>query len=273
MSLRYDIMQFQFVHLFGKKQPAKSILIIFTILLLVGLLAGCGRKVIESPRTAAHAHPEKLARKGYSIQVGTFKNLNNAARLYKKLQSYDLNVYYFIHKSGLFKIRFGDFPSRESAEKQAESIRASGIIEEFYIVSPNDYAVVKQKIYGRKYVRDEIVRTAENFIGIPYRWGGSSPENGFDCSGLAMAVYHLNGINLPRISRDQYRAGKSVEKKNLQTGDLVFFATMGGKKVSHVGIYCGNNRFIHAAKTSKKIRKDSLTGYFRNHYIGARTYL
>ncbi|MCK5228725.1 MAG: SPOR domain-containing protein, partial [Desulfobulbaceae bacterium] len=72
-----------------EKQSTKSILIIFTIL-LVGLLAGCGRKVIESPRPAVHAHPEKLARKGYSIQVGTFKNLNNAARLYKKLQSYDL---------------------------------------------------------------------------------------------------------------------------------------------------------------------------------------
>ncbi|MCK5233162.1 MAG: C40 family peptidase [Desulfobulbaceae bacterium] len=249
------------------------ILIIFAVL-LAGLLTGCGRKVIEPPRRPAiQPHTERLARMGYSIQIGAFKNLDNAVRLYRSLQSYDLNAYYFVHKSGLFKVRLGDFTSRKSARKQAESIRDSGIIEEFYIVSPDDYAVVRQRIYGRNYVRDEIVRTAENFIGIPYRWGGSSPEEGFDCSGLAMAVYHLNGLSLPRVSRDQYRTGKNVGKKNLKRGDLVFFATKGGKKVSHVGIYCGNNRFIHAPKTNSRIRIDSLTGYFRNHYVGARTYI
>lgn len=255
------------------KPFVKSSLIIFAML-LAGMFIGCGRKVIEPPRRpAVQSHSAKLARMGYSIQIGAFKNLDNAVRLYRSLQSYDLNAYYFVHKSRLFKVRLGDFRSRESAKKQAEFIRNSGIIEEFYIVSPDDYTVVRQRIYGKNYVRDEIIMTAENFIGIPYRWGGSSPEEGFDCSGLAMTVYHLNGLSLPRVSRDQYRSGKNVGKKNLKRGDLVFFATKGGKKVSHVGIYCGNNRFIHAPKTNSRIRIDSLTGYFRNHYVGARTYL
>ena len=68
------------------------------------------------------------------------------------------------------------------------------------------------------------------FWGVPYRWGGEDRQNGFDCSGLTMVSYRLNGLNLPRNSRAQFQAGRSVAKKNLQQGDLVFFATKGGTR-------------------------------------------
>jgi cell wall-associated NlpC family hydrolase len=65
------------------------------------------------------------------------------------------------------------------------------------------------------FLRGEIVKTARSFIGLPYLWGGSSPESGFDCSGLAMAVYHLNGLDLPRSSREQFESGSPVERDEL----------------------------------------------------------
>ena len=247
---------------------------IFGALSLILLIAGCGRKSVVPPGLRPEMPKTGLALMGYSIQIGAFSKLDNAVRLTKALENRELNAYYFAHKTGLYKVRFGNFPSRETARRKAESIRATGIINEYYIVSPNDYAVVKERKYGRRYLRNEIVETAESFIGLPYRWGGSSVDDGFDCSGLAMAVYRLNGLNLPRSSREQYRAGIPIKQSQLKRGDLVFFATSKRKKVSHVGIYTGDNKFIHAPGKGKKIRIASLSNrYFRTRYAGAKTYL
>ncbi|MEQ8162785.1 MAG: C40 family peptidase, partial [Smithellaceae bacterium] len=97
---------------------------------------------------------------------------------------------------------------------------------------------------------------------------------GFDCSGLTMTVYQLNGLDLPRHSATQYDAGNPIDKKNLQKGDLVFFATNSDGKVSHVGIYIGNGRFIHAPSRGKNIRVESMScNFFARRFVGARTYL
>jgi cell wall-associated NlpC family hydrolase len=141
-------------------------------------------------------------------------------------------------------------------------------------VSPEDYAAAKARIYGDSVLRTGIVETAESFVGLPYRWGGSSAEEGFDCSGLTMAVYQLNGLNLPRMSGDQFRAGTAVPREGLSEGDLVFFAISGGQKVSHVGIYVGDGRFIHSPGRGKAVRVDSLSdGYYDARYMGGKTYL
>lgn len=243
---------------------------IFVALSLILLTAGCGGKYVPRPEMPLR----KLERMGYSIQMGAFSNLDNAVRLTKTLETRGLNAYYFAHRTGLYKVRFGNFPSKETARGKAESIRAAGIIDEYYIVSPSDYAVVKERKYGKRYLRNEIVETAESFIGLPYRWGGTSVDKGFDCSGLTMAVYHLNGLNMPRSSREQYGAGAPVRKNQLKRGDLVFFTTSKSKRISHVGIYTGDNKFIHAPGRGKKICTASLSRrYFKNRYTGARTYL
>ena len=89
-----------------------------------------------------------------------------------------------------------------------------------------------------------------------------------------MAVYQLNGLDLPRTSKEQFSVGGYIRPQHLQKGDLVFFATSGGKRVSHVGIYAGNNSFIHSPSKGKTIRITSLNNkYFMKRYIGARTYL
>ena len=230
------------------------------------LLAGCGGSAI-TPASKSYISTRFLAPAHFTVQVGAFSNQSNALRLTSTLQRQGLNAYHFVHKSGLYKVRFGNFPTKSAAFKKAESLKANSIIDVFYIVSP-------QHLRDKNSIRRSIIKTAENFIGVSYRWGGSSAQKGFDCSGLTMTVYRLNGLNIPRSSIQQWKVGKPVLRSRLIKGDLVFFATSGWKKISHVGIYAGNNKFIHASGSGKKIRTDSLSGrYYKRRYVGARTYL
>jgi len=115
-------------------------------------------------------------------------------------------------------------------------------------------------------------RTAERFVGIPYRWGGENVVDGMDCSGFVRAVYNLCGLSIPRTSRDQYKAGEAVVKEGLQDGDLVFFGSS-EDSINHVGIYVGGNKFVHAPKRGEEIRATSIEeSYFEKRYVGARRY-
>jgi cell wall-associated NlpC family hydrolase len=241
---------------------------------LLLLCGGCAGKPPVPPKPPPALPGKEVPRMGYSIQVGAFTNADNAIRLAESLEKQGLTAYYFHHKSGLFKVRFGDYPTREAARAKAEALLQAGVFSEFYIVSPEDYALARVRLYGEATVRNEIVEAAEGFIGLPYQWGGASAEEGFDCSGLTMAVYQLNGLNLPRSSRDQYSVGAPVERTEIAKGDLVFFATKGREKISHVGVYAGDDRFIHAPGKGKTIRVDSLSDrYYHGRYVGARKYL
>jgi len=243
-------------------------------LLTLFLMTGCSPRQITSHSYHPVIKKEELTRMGYAIQVGAFSKVENAARLVNCLNSDNLDAYYFLYKKGLYKVRFGSFESREFACREAEILRAMGIIDEFYIVRPDDYSITKKQRYGEAYFRNEIVKTAGNFIGVPYQWGGSSTEKGFDCSGIAMAVYRLNGLKLPRTSGEQYKRGRWISREKLAKGDLVFFSTSSSKKISHVGIYTGQDKFIHAPRTGKTVRISSLANqYYKNRYIGARSYL
>jgi len=104
--------------------------------------------------------------------------------------------------------------------------------------------------------RDLVCELARSFQGVPYRYGGTTPD-GFDCSGLVCYVYAEAGIELPRTARQQSRAGRRVRRSGLLPGDLVFFRTH-GDGVSHVGIYVGRGLFVHAPSTGKTVRTDSL---------------
>jgi len=215
-----------------------------------------------------------LQKMGYSIQVGAFNNLDNAVRLEQVLESRGIDAYYFRHESGLYKVRFGNHATYKPARSEAERLQAQGLIDTFFIVFPEDYSAAQIKKTGKGDLRRELVKTARRFIGIPYRWGGTTAKNGFDCSGLTMVSYRLNGLNLPRVSRSQYKAGRWVAKSKLRPGDLVFFATKGGKRVTHVGMYAGNGEFIHAPRTGKNVRIEKLSNkFFANTYVGGRTYL
>ncbi len=120
---------------------------------------------------------------------------------------------------------------------------------------------------------NDVVDQAQDFVGTPYRTGGSS-SRGMDCSGLVYSVYRSFGIAIPRTSRDQSRFGGKVNKSQLRPGDLVFFDTSGGRGVSHVGIYTGRGEFIHASTRSRRVRFDRLDNkYFKKRFVVARRVL
>jgi len=277
--------------------PRKDLLrIVPSLLMILLVLVGCSmsggeQKAPSSSRPETRSPTDPIAalleentpdlhqdiplqKMGYSIQVGAFANLDNAVRLEQLLEARGIDAYYFRHESGLYKVRFGNHATYEPAREEAERLQAQGLIDKFFIVFPEDYAAARIQQSGRGDLRGELVKTAKRFLGIPYRWGGTTVENGFDCSGLTMVCYRLNGLNLPRVSRNQFQAGKWVPKAQLRPGDLVFFATKGGKRVTHVGMYIGDGKFIHAPRTGKTVRIEKLSNsFFAKTYMGGRTYL
>ena len=117
----------------------------------------------------------------------------------------------------------------------------------------------------------ELVVRALSFVGVNYRHGGETPETGFDCSGLVRHVYRESlGLLLPRTSRDISRVGESVHRDALQPGDLVFFNTL-RRGFSHVGIYLGEDRFVHAPAKGGEVRiEDMRKAYWVKRFNGAR---
>ena len=128
-----------------------------------------------------------------------------------------------------------------------------------------------------------IVALAKKFLGTPYSWGGggrSGPGRGFgrgantvgfDCSSFIQYLWGKQGVNVPRVTYDQYRAGRVVAANQLRPGDAVFFR-MGARGPEHVGMWIGGGQFIHAPRTGDVVKISKLTGYYRTNFVGARRY-
>ena len=114
---------------------------------------------------------------------------------------------------------------------------------------------------------------SKKYLGEPYVWGGNTPETGMDCSGYTKYVFSKVGIKIPRTAFTQSKIGQSVDMKNLEKGDLLFFLTDKKRNIpiTHVGIYLGDDKFIHAASSKKGIIISSLsTGYYSKVFKGAK---
>lgn len=226
-----------------------------------------------------------ISKLGYTIQVGAFSEVKNAERLTAKLQEQGVDAFYFKRDNGLFAVRFGDYPSRREARRVANTIVKRVGIDSFFVAPPLKKALVLEKEPSatvqtdkqvRKLARDDMgyiaARTAERFVGIPYQWGGNTVVEGMDCSGFVRAVYNLCGVNIPRTSAEQFKVGRSIEVEDLIDGDLVFFSSS-GDRISHVGIYVGNNQFVHAPRRGDDIKMSPLQGNgFFKKFMGARRY-
>jgi cell wall-associated NlpC family hydrolase len=117
----------------------------------------------------------------------------------------------------------------------------------------------------------ELVLRALSFIGVRYRWGGDTPDSGFDCSGLIRYVYNqVTGRSLPGNAREISQVGETIDRADLQPGDLVFFNTL-RRPFSHVGIYLGDSRFVHAPSRGGHVEiVDMSNRYWKSRYNGAR---
>ncbi|GLH41382.1 hypothetical protein RS3R6_03040 [Pseudomonas atacamensis] len=121
----------------------------------------------------------------------------------------------------------------------------------------------------------KIVSRAHELIGTPYRWGGATVSKGFDCSGLLVYLFRSEaGIRIPRTTSSMLNSKFStVERRNLRSGDVVFFKHNGRNQMKHAGIYIGGNRFIHAPRKGKHVRIDSLSNnYWSKSYLSAKRF-
>lgn len=139
---------------------------------------------------------------------------------------------------------------------------------------PVDASDVLQRISSFTDRAANLAIEAMSLVGIHYRRGGNSPEHGLDCSGLVRYVFkQSNNIDLPRTSVEMSRVGEQIDKKDLQPGDLVFFNTL-RRTFSHVGIYLGDNKFIHAPTPGSAVRIESMDlSYWKARFNGARRVL
>lgn len=152
---------------------------------------------------------------------------------------------------------------REDVRPTRPSGRAVAPQRQWPVVAPENPAAA-----------NAVLMRALSLVGTPYRYGGNTPQGGFDCSGLVNYVYKdMLELKLPRTSRELAQVqGPRIAPERLAAADLVFFGSGGG--VSHVGIYVGEGRFVHAPSTGGTVRLDHLDGpYWRDHYSGARRVL
>ncbi len=238
-----------------------------------------------------------VTRIGFSIQVGAFAEVKNAERLTTALQSKGVEAFYFKKENGVYAVRFGDFPRKDAARRGAEKLVQEKVIGAYYIAPPfcatpaekSDKPDKPEKPVGKPDKKPKkgeeciiprgdremggiAARTAERFVGIPYRWGGTTVVDGMDCSGFARAVFNLCGVNIPRTSGEQFQTGQTIGKGELRDGDLVFFGDS-VNRINHVGIYVGDGRFVHAPRRGDDIKVSRVDeSYFEKRFIGARRY-
>ncbi|MFZ4857801.1 MAG: NlpC/P60 family protein [Desulfuromonadaceae bacterium] len=217
---------------------------------------------------------------GYTIQAGAFKDVLKAGRFTDALKARNLDATCYIKDNGLFAVVFGDFATWSEADKTARRLKSEKMIEQFYIVAPKRHNKVFSNLSSSGEKRPQqtalgkiAAQTAARFTGIPYHWGGNNVVEGMDCSGFVKAVYYLVGLNIPRTSQEQYDEGVAVETDQIMEGDLVFFGK-GREKISHVGLYLGNNQFVHAPRRGEPIQVTSLKDEkYAVKFVGVRRYL
>ena len=122
---------------------------------------------------------------------------------------------------------------------------------------------------GVSRARRTVVEESYRWLGVPYAYGGNG-RSGVDCSGLVARVYTKVGVRLPRSAREMYGVGRKIDRSQLVPGDLVFFRNTAGSGITHVGIYVGNQHFVHASTRKGVISSGLKEEYYARHYAGAR---
>ncbi|HEX6927355.1 MAG TPA: C40 family peptidase [Longimicrobiaceae bacterium] len=174
--------------------------------------------------------------------------------------------------SGL-EFRFGISIRTSGARPRVRVPPASALASRPLLTSAS--APAGSEAAARLRIAERTLDTADDYLGIRYTWGGSSPSEGFDCSGFVQYVFARNGVNLPRVSQDQARAGRALplDLAVFEPGDLLAFASR-GNRVDHIAIYAGNGRIIHSSASGNGVRIDDLYSqrgrWYLDHMVAAR---
>ncbi len=157
---------------------------------------------------------------------------------------------------------------RLDEQVKPSSFESSQEISEEQVTPVKDYS--NDITIKGKTIKNILAKEALSFLGVPYKYGGTSPK-GFDCSGIIYYIAKNHNISTPRTAYGLAHYGTQVDRSQLKVGDLVFFSTRARRRYSHVGIYIGNDRFVHAPRTGYDVMVSSLKKpYYDKHFSGAR---
>ncbi len=191
--------------------------------------------------------------------------------MYSKYLCLALSIIMFsvVSQAQDFEVIFDDAPPAVNHEKDTDKPEKRKKESE-----PIDTvtAIKENQTVAKDTIRLSIISKAKEYIGVNYRYGRSD-EQGFDCSGYVRFVYSKFGIALPHSSSEQYKQSKHIKTRQALPGDLVFFQTR-GKPIGHVGIYLGDNSFIHSPSRGKQVCIESLdSAYYKSRMVGFGTFL
>ncbi len=250
------------------------------------LLTNCMNITVEAApilKLNSHGHDvavlqENLKRLKYNISnvSGDFdKETLEAVKDFQKKNK--LNITGIVDRETWWAIKGGKPSVAVSSKKSSNAVTTGKKQASTSKVQSNSDSLIWSDVssvpYGRTFLEAKevpsLLSTAKNYMGVPYVFGGDTPNEGFDCSGFLEYVFAKNGIGIPRTADEQYKLGKWAKSSDLVPGDLVFFTTY-EPGASHCGIYLGNNNFIHAS-TSRGVRVDSLNdAYWAPKYYGGK---
>jgi peptidoglycan DL-endopeptidase LytE len=257
---------------FMKGRP--SIAVLFAILALL-FASVPGQAKTATRKQAKRAHPQQAKSvkpvQSYSVHAGDtlygiardFRTTPDALKSANKLKGNTIKPGQILSIPG-FKVAAAQAKQRSVAEATHSQI------DSFISAAPVE-SIDKDKTENPETSSTQLrlVQAGFDMLGVRYRFGGSG-NGSFDCSGLVKSLFSKFNIDLPRSSKEQFKQGQKVSKDELQVGDLVFFSS-GGSQPTHVGIYVGDNKFLHAARKAKKVVVSDLSKiWYTMRYVGAR---
>jgi len=238
---------------------SKNNLIILPIISSVFLFNGCVQKNLDGtyPSTYSYHPYNKLyktknsqLKKNYHISYQT-KNIYKPKKRYVRYRP--KRVYH---------------PKKTYYQRRPNHIQFKR--ENLFLTKPKHIENRRNIVSNQANPIDKITQVALSQMGKTYSWGATGPFK-FDCSGFTQFVYEQNGIELPRVSREQAKEGQYIDRSNLKKGDLIFFSSSKSDDVHHVGIYLDNGNFVHASSSKKRVTISNLDEkYYREHFKWGR---
>ncbi|MDD5542633.1 MAG: NlpC/P60 family protein [Acidobacteriia bacterium] len=263
--------------------------VLWTALTLVGCVAGAsGIAATNSGRQSARAasrvpHHSIYSSKAKNPAAGTTHVVRSGDTLYEMARSYHTTVAELKKLNHLqsTRLKIGQrIRIREDRPQDvltAKSKRPEKAFSEPFEPAPKssrpqeiEKASTEAQAAGQPTLRNQLVEAGIDLLGVPYRRRGMSEERGFDCSGLVKTLFDKFSIEVPRSAREQFKFGEKVARAELEIGDLVFFSSR-GKIPNHVGVYIGDNQFLHAALHAHQVIISNLEqAWYQKRFIGAR---
>ena len=235
-----------------------------------------GSRAVKSPKIGSAGKQEAYEEEAQQREIPETHVVKKGETLTKIARRYNLRVEELraINQLPGKKLKAGQILRLQKGEEDQEKI-AEEVKEEFAAKGEDRAEMAGVRVRGNGFLAEEkdyqlLIRVARSFLGLKYNRGGTS-INGMDCSGFVQKVFRVFDVDLPRTAREQFQVGVRIARNALRTGDLVFFKRSQARYPTHVGIYIGNDQFIHTSLRKRRVEIDSLDSrYFHLRFIGAK---